>query len=95
MSGDVPTAVIALKTVTLVLGGAITYLAVKAYRRTGSAGLRFLAIGFGFVTLGSLLAGIADQVLALDTTSAVVVDSGLTAIGFAVIAYSLYVERAG
>ncbi len=84
--------VVALKTITLALGGAVTYFALKAWKRTGSPALRSLAIGFGCVTLGSLLAGIADQVLAVDRTLAVLTESALTAVGFAVIVYSLYVD---
>ena len=89
----IPSLVIGLKTLTLLLGGTITYFAYKASRRTGSEGLRLLAVGFGAVTLGSLLAGVADQLLAVDTDAALVVESALTAIGFAVITYSLYIER--
>ncbi|AHG02453.1 hypothetical protein HALDL1_01510 [Halobacterium sp. DL1] len=84
------TIVVALKTVTLLLGGAVTYFALKAWKRTGSPALRSLAIGFGFVTLGSLLAGVVDQLLVVDQTFAVLTESALTAVGFAVIVYSLY-----
>lgn len=93
MNGDIPLLVIAFKTLTLCLGGFITYLAAKAARKTGSPGLRYLAVGFGTVTLGSLLAGTADQALAVDTGTALTVESGLTTVGFCVIAYSLYVTR--
>ncbi|WP_336035737.1 DUF7521 family protein [Halobacterium yunchengense] len=86
------TALVALKSITLLLGGAVTYFAVKAWQRTGSPALRSLAVGFGFVTLGSLLAGIADQALAVQRTNAVLIESALTVVGFAVIVYSLYVE---
>ena len=86
------TAIVVLKTLTLVLGGLITYLALKAYRRVGSRPLEMLAIGFGFVTIGSLLAGVADQFTALSTDVAIVTESALTAAGFAVILYSLYVR---
>jgi hypothetical protein len=86
------TTVVALKTVTLLLGGAVTYFALKAWKRTGSPALRSLTIGFGFVTLGSLLAGVADQLLNVGRTSAVLTESALTAVGFAVIVYSLYVD---
>ena len=85
--------VIVLKSITLILGLTITYLALKAYRRTGSAALRSLSLGFGLVTLGAILAGAADQLLTLDTNVALVVESLLTALGFAVIVYSLYVDR--
>ncbi|WP_227356915.1 DUF7521 family protein [Haladaptatus salinisoli] len=84
--------VIALKTLTLVLGGVITYFAFKAYRRTGSPALRSLAVGFGVVTLGAILAGLADQVFTVNRDLVLVIESALTVIGFAAIAYSLYAE---
>ena len=88
----IDTAIVLLKTLTLVLGGLITYFALKAYRRVGSRPLRLLVIGFGFVTVGSLLAGIADQFTALTTEVAIVTESSLTVIGFGVILYSLFVR---
>jgi len=86
-------AIIALKTITLLLGGAITYLSYRAYERTRARPLGFLALGFGFVTLGALLAGVIDQVLNLDFQFGQLVETALVAVGFAVIVYSLYVER--
>lgn len=88
----VTSTVVALKTVTLVLGGLITYFAFKAYRRTGAPALRALALGFGTVTFGSLLAGVVDRLLETAAASALVVESALTAVGFAIILYSLYAE---
>ena len=82
--------VVALKTLTLVLGGLVTYLALKAARRTGSTSLQLLALGFGLVTAGGLVAGVIDQVVGLPVDVAVVAQSGLTAVGFAVILVSLY-----
>lgn len=87
------TAIVAVKTVILLLGTAITYIAYKAYRRTGAPSLRALGIGFGVVTLGALLAGIADQVLSVSLEMGVLINSILVAIGFAIIMYSLYLER--
>lgn len=95
MNGEIPIVVVVFKTVTLVLGGLITYLAAKAARKTGSTGLGYLAAGFGIVTFGSFLAGVADQVLVFDATDALVVENGLTMVGFAIVAYSLYVTRRG
>jgi hypothetical protein len=89
----VTTAAIAFKTATLLLGGLITYLAARAAGRTGLPGLRYLAAGFGIVTLGSLAAGVLDQLLSVDAGVALTVESALTTAGFAVIAYSLYVTR--
>lgn len=85
--------VVVLKTVTLVLGGFITYLAARAARRTSADGLRYLAVGFGVVTLGSLLAGVADQFFTVASDTALVIEAGLTAVGFAIITLSLYATR--
>lgn len=85
-------AVVAAKTVTLVLGGLVTFVTWKAFRRTGRPALRALFIGFAVVTLGSLAAGVVDQLLAVDSDYALVVESVLTALGFSVVAASLYVE---
>jgi hypothetical protein len=90
-----PTVVVVLKTATLCLGGLITYLAAKAARRTGATGLAYLAVGFGVVTLGSLLAGVTDLFVPTGGESALVVESALTALGFGVVADSLYVTRRG
>jgi hypothetical protein len=87
-----PIAIVVLKTLTLILGAAIAYLAYKAYNRTGARPLQFLAYGFGFVTLGSLLAGVIDQVLQLGFQLGQLVETALVTVGFAVILYSLYVE---
>lgn len=92
MSPNVNTAVIVLKSLGLLLGGLITFYAFKAYRRTGAASLRALAVGFGTVTLGALLAGIVDQLLPLAPSLALVVESLFTTVGFGIILYSLYAK---
>lgn len=84
------TFIIAFKTLTLVLGTLITYLAFKAYRRTGEHSLGFLSVGFAIVTLGTLLAGIADQLLQAQFLTGLLIESALIAAGFLVIVYSLY-----
>lgn len=95
MNETIPIVVIVFKTVTLGLGGLITYLAAKAARKTSSPGLTYLAVGFGIVTFGSLLAGVADQLLIVGAPRALILENGLTMVGFAIIAYSLYVTRRG
>lgn len=81
-----------LKTLTLLLGGLITYHAARAYRRTGSRALRALAAGFAVVTTGAILAGVLDQLVPVPPSAAFAVESAFTTAGFAVIIYSLYVE---
>ncbi|MFB6107728.1 MAG: hypothetical protein ABEJ82_02660 [Haloplanus sp.] len=81
-----------IKTATLGLGGLITVLSYRAYRRTRAAPLRALSVGFALVTLGALLAGMVHQFTSLGLTYSVVLESTLTLLGFAVITYSLYAE---
>jgi hypothetical protein len=85
-------AVIAVKTGTLLLGGLITFLSLKAARRTASAALQALGVGFGLVTLGALLAGVGHQFTSLSLAQSVIIESTLTLVGFGVIVYSLYAE---
>ena len=87
------TLIIGFKTLTLVLGGLITYLAYRAYRRTRSRSLGALALGFGIVTLGTFLAGIVDQVLDAGFQVGLLIESALIAFGFLIIVYSLYTTR--
>lgn len=93
MDGAIPPIVVALKTVTRSIGGVVTLTAAKAARTTGWPGLTYLAVGFGIVTISTLLAGVADQVLLLDARAALVIESALTAVGFAIIGYSIHVTR--
>lgn len=86
------TAVVAFKTATLVLGGLITLFAYRAYRRTEARPIGALALGFGVVTLGALLAGAAHQAFGLDTDAVLVIESALTTLGFGIILYSLYAD---
>jgi hypothetical protein len=87
---QITTLIIGLKTLTLVLGGLITYLSLKAYRRTGNEALGYLSAGFAIVTLGTLLAGAADQVLQAGFEVGLLIESALIAAGMLVIVYSLY-----
>ncbi|WP_137285281.1 DUF7521 family protein [Halorussus salinisoli] len=84
--------VVALKTITLALGGIITYFAFKAYRRTNVSALRALALGFGLVTTGTVLGGVVHQFTGLTIADGVVVESVFIALGFGVLTYSLYAK---
>jgi len=85
-------ALIGIKTGTLLLGSLITFLSLKAYRRTESRSLRALGVGFGMVTIGALIAGVGHQFTSLSLAHSIVIESSLTFLGFAVIVYSLYAD---
>lgn len=86
-------AIVVVKTVILLLGSGITYIAYKAYQRTGAPSLRALSLGFGVITLGVLFAGIANQILSVSLEAGILINSLLVAVGFGIIMYSLYPER--
>ncbi|MFB6295271.1 MAG: hypothetical protein ABEH66_00295 [Halobacteriales archaeon] len=87
---DLATLTVVAKVVVLVLGGMITGLAYRAAKRTGSAALRLFAIGFAVITLGALLGGVVHLFSSLDIRVGILAQSLLTAIGFTLLAYSLY-----
>lgn len=82
--------ILGFKTLTLILGGLITYLAYKSYSRTRSRSLGALSLGFGIITLGAFLGGVVDQLLDADFQLGLLIESGLLAAGFVVVVYSLY-----
>jgi heme/copper-type cytochrome/quinol oxidase subunit 3 len=85
-------AIVAIKTVVLLLGGGITYIALRAYRRTGEKSLRALCIGFGIITLGAGISGVANQIFSVSLELGVLVNSIFLALGLAVILYSLSIQ---
>lgn len=87
---EVEAYIILAKVVTLAAGGFVTLLAFRAYSRTASPALRALAVGLGFVTVGAILGGAVHQFSTLGIAAGVAIQSTSTAIGFAILAYSLY-----
>jgi hypothetical protein len=85
-------AIAAVKSVILLLGGAITGIAYRAYRRAGDPSLGVLGVGFGIITLGALLSGAANQFFDVPLEVGVLVNSVFLAVGLAVIMYSLYMQ---
>lgn len=91
---DLSTALlIAAKTVTLVCGAVLTVLTYRAYRRTRAPAMRALMVGIGLITAGALLAGTLHQFVGLGVTTSAAIQSVFTAVGFAVLTYSLYTEQ--
>ena len=74
----------------LVFGGVVVYYASRAYGKTKSQAMLLLALGFAFVALGALAAGILyNLVLPGDLGTVVTVQAYSQAIGFFIIVYSL------
>ncbi|MBZ6493709.1 DUF7521 family protein [Natrinema longum] len=80
-----------VKTLVLIVGGVITFFAYKAYRRTQQPALGYLALGFGLVTLGLVLAGMLYELFSMPLATGILLESLLVLAGFLVIARSLYI----
>jgi len=90
---EILTAIAVVKGTILLLGGGITYVAYRAYRRTDDPSLGVLGVGFGVITLGALLTGAANQFFSVPLETGVLVNSVFVAVGLAIIMYSLYMQR--
>ena len=73
----------------LILGGIVVYYATKSYRKTKSGAMLFLAIGFGFVTLGAASAGVLYNLSSSSLEVAIAAQASFQVIGFFAIVYSL------
>lgn len=87
--------VVFTKAVAVPLGVGITLLAYRAYRRTDEAALRSFAVGFGAVTAGAAIGGGFELVVGVPVEVGLVVQGVLTAVGFGLLARSLYVREVG
>ncbi|WP_255198271.1 DUF7521 family protein [Halorarius litoreus] len=84
--------VVLVNAVVLVLGGLVTHLAYRAYRRTHGRELGLFTLGFGLLTLGFAVGGTLHQLLGADLLTGVLAQSLLSALGLATLVYSLYVR---
>ncbi len=89
---EIQLAIAAVKTLILIVGGVVTYLAFSAYRRTYDRSLGFLSIGFGFIVVGVLLAGFTFELLSVPLGVGILIESLFVLAGLSIIAYSLRVR---
>lgn len=80
---------VAGKIAVLVLGSAITTLALLAFRRTGQRLMLYMGLGFGLVTLGSIVEGVFFESLGWDLAAVHLLESLLVLGGLAGIAAAL------
>lgn len=84
-----------IKIVIVVLGSLIAALAYVAYREHGSRLMLFISIGFGLITLGSVIEGVLFEFLAAPLDLAHVVESAIILAGLLVLVYYLQPIRGG
>ncbi len=80
-----------LKGLVLVIGGIITYYAYRAYKIQRDRSLFYLTIGFGLITVGAILGGIAIVATNRDFKMALLLDASFMVSGLSLILYSLHV----
>lgn len=80
-----------VKTLILIIGGLVAYLAHRAYRRTGTESLRLLSYGFSLVVFGVLLAGVTFELIGVSLRVGILIESLFVLFGMSIIAYSLRV----
>jgi hypothetical protein len=78
------------KLITVGLGLLITYQAYKGYRTYGSEPMLYVAIGFLFISVGSVIEGVLFDVVGLSIFLAGTIQTAIVAVGMLVILYSLY-----
>lgn len=78
------------KLVTVILGLLIAVKAHKGYRKHGSQPMRYVAIGFLFISVGSVIEGILFDVVGLSIFLAGTIQTAVVAVGMLVVLYSLY-----
>ncbi len=84
------TLIILANSATLVLGGAITVMAFRAFQRTNALALRALSIGIGFITAGTAIGGLLHQLFEMELIAAILLQNLCITAGFAVLVYSLW-----
>ncbi|MEF8852119.1 MAG: hypothetical protein V5A44_06285 [Haloarculaceae archaeon] len=78
------------KLVTMGLGFLIAYQAYRGYRVHRSEPMLYVAVGFTFISFGAVIEGILFDVVGMDIFPASAIQTGIVAVGMAVILYSLY-----
>ena len=81
-----------VKSVALILGAFIVYLAYRGYRRNASKPMLYVSIGFALITAGTVIEGLLYNVFRYELLAAIGIGTVVTIIGFVTIIYSIYSE---
>lgn len=81
---------VVVKVFALVLGGVVSLMAYRAYRRTRMPGLQYFAVGLAVITLGTVLVGAFHHLGGASVTLGMVLESVIICAGFGVMIVGLY-----
>ncbi len=79
-----------VKMTALILGAFIVHLAYKGYKRNSSKPLLYVALGFAFITAGTIVEGLLYVIFTSDLLVAIATGTAITVMGLIVIIYSIY-----
>jgi hypothetical protein len=77
----------------LIFGLVIVYYAGKSHRRTRSRSMLLLAVGFAMASIGSVLGGVAFELMGASVETASTIQGVAQAMGFLIILLSLVVIK--
>ena len=84
------TELVVAKVITMTLGFVIAFKAYQGYRQYGSEPMRYVAIGFTFISIGAVIEGLLFDVVGLSIFLAGTVQTSIVAVGMLFVLYSLY-----
>lgn len=87
-------ALLLAKAVVVVTGLVIAYHGYKGYRRNDSRPMLFLAVGLGFVSIGSVCESVFYDVIGLSMFVSGMTQTAIVAIGMISILYALFGQMA-
>lgn len=79
-----------LRTLMALLGLAVVFTSLRAYAKTKGRQFLLLAVGFGLLTMGVVLAGLIVNLTELELVTALIVEAAVAIVGLVVILYSVY-----
>lgn len=79
-----------LKSMALILGAFIVYLAYRGYRRNASKPLLYVSMGFALITAGTVVEGLLYNLFRYELLAAIGIGTVVTILGFITIIYSIY-----
>ena len=89
------TELVLAKAVTVLLGLAIAFQALRGWRRHESTPMFYLGIGFVVISVGAVLESIFIDIAGWDVLAAGLVQTALVAAGMLLILYALYGGEVG
>lgn len=90
---DIWTGIRIVKALIVVMGSLIVYLSYRGYRRDKSKSMLFLSLGFAFVTIGAVVAGVLFELVGFSLADVYGIEAAMAALGLVTILYSIYGKR--